>query len=88
MIEEIEIAPEYQVHFGILRGLLQELAAQLPPQVETAAAYIHKDNLRSARIAEKLGLSPVGESAGGKSVLYTGTLNAEPWRTLCAATGP
>ena len=73
-IEEIEIAPEYQVHFGILRGLLQKLAAQIPPQAETAAAYIHKDNLRSARIAEKLGLSPAGETPSGKSRLYAGSI--------------
>ena len=76
LIEEIEIAPEYQVRFGILRGLFRELWAQLPPGVETVSAFIHRDNLRSARLAEGLGLRPAGETASGKSLRYAGTLAA------------
>lgn len=75
LIEEIEIAPAYQIRFGILRGFLRRLAEQLPPQAETVSAYIHRDNLRSAGIAEKLGLCPAGSSASGGSLRYAGTLS-------------
>ena len=76
IIEEIEIAPEDQLWFGILPRLLSCLPAQLPGEVKTVCAYISKDNARSARIAEKLGLRPGGTNPSGKSLYYQGSIEA------------
>ena len=74
LIEEIEIAPDDQLWFGVLPRLMKALRAMLPPEVETVSAYIHRDNARSAGIAEKLGMHPVGETPSGRSVLYRGSV--------------
>lgn len=76
MIEEIEIAPEYQLWFGILPRLLDCLRRQLPEDIKTVCAYISGDNTRSARIAERLGLRPTGTNANGTSLYYQGSVEA------------
>lgn len=76
LIEEVEIAPDDQLWFGILPRLVRALRALLPPEIETVCAYIHKTNARSARIAEKLGMRPIGETPSGNSLLYAGRIQS------------
>ncbi|MBQ1371515.1 MAG: hypothetical protein IIY70_01160 [Oscillospiraceae bacterium] len=82
MIEEIEIAPEDQLWFGFLPKLLDHPRTELPAEVKTVCAYISKDNARSARIAEKLGLRPAGTSPSGKSFHYQGSIEAFARKTM------
>ncbi|MBR5961996.1 MAG: GNAT family N-acetyltransferase [Clostridia bacterium] len=73
-IEEIEIRPDYQVRYNILGSLLRFVRDSIPDHITTLSAYINKDNPRSYRVAETLGLSVVLESASGKSLLYSGDI--------------
>ena len=68
-VEELEIAPGWQNGVA-LRSLLRALPALLPDGVQTIQAYIHKDNRRSRRLAEHLGLRPSGETESGQSLRY------------------
>ena len=68
-VEELEIAPGWQ-NGAALRSLLRALPALLPDGVQTVAAYIHKENRRSRRLAEHFGLRPAGETESGQSLLY------------------
>ena len=69
-VEELEIAPGWQNGVA-LRSLLRILPELLPDGIQTVAAYIHKDNRRSRRLAERLGLRSAGETASGQSLRYT-----------------
>ena len=69
-VEELEIAPGWQNGVA-LRSLLRALPELLPDGVQTVTAYIHKDNRRSRRLAERLGLRSAGETASGQSLRYT-----------------
>lgn len=74
VIEEIEIMPSYQWHFGILSGLFRFMQYRIPNNITSVCAYISKNNPRSYRIAEKLGLSAVKENASATSFLYSGDI--------------
>lgn len=75
IVEEIEILPEYQIRFCIIRGLLRFLRGAIPDGVKFVSAYISKNNPRSYAVAKKLGMSAVGENAAGTSLLYLGDLH-------------
>lgn len=72
VIEEIEIMPSYQGRFGILSGLFRFMRYRIPDNIKSVSAYISKNNPRSYRIAEKLGLSAVRENASATGFLYSG----------------
>ena len=74
LIEEIEIMPSYQVHFGVLGGLFRFMRYRIPDNITRVSAYISKSNPRSYRLAEKLGLSIVKENISGTSFLYSGEI--------------
>lgn len=74
LIEEIEIAPKYQVQFGVLRGLFRFMRHRIPDNIIRVSAYISKSNPRSYKLAEKLGLSIVKENSAGTSFLYEGEI--------------
>lgn len=74
IIEEMEIMPSYQVHFGVLSGLFRFMRYRIPDNITSVSAYISKNNPRSCRIAEKLGLSADRENASATSFLYSGDI--------------
>ena len=63
MVEEIQIAPEYQ-GTTLFCALFRFLGKVLPDGIETLAAYAHKSNIRSQRIMKKLGMVQTGEGQG------------------------
>lgn len=73
-VEELEITSEWQNGIA-LRHLLRAMPELLPEGIQTVEAYIHKDNERSRRLAERLGLRPAGETESGKSLLYSAPKN-------------
>ena len=75
LIEEVEIAPDYQRTFLFYR-LLQHFTTILPEAVEYAEAYINKHNTNSQRIAQKLGLQIIGENKSGSSYHLRGKMQA------------
>lgn len=74
IIEEMEIMPSYQVRFGVLSGLFRFMRYRIPDNITSVSAYISKNNPRSCRIAEKLGLSADRENASATSFLYSGDI--------------
>lgn len=77
MIDEIEIAPEYQVKYGIMGQPFDYLAEKLPPDITEIEAYISKNNPRSYRIAEKLGMTVIGENRSGSSYHLRGSCDGK-----------
>ena len=61
MVEEIQIAPEYQCT-NLLLALFRFLGGALPEGIETVAAYAHEQNVRSRAIMERLGMKQTGEN--------------------------
>lgn len=57
MVEEIQIAPGYQVTHGVFRVLSGFLLSKIPEDTRYIAAYADERNLGSRRIIEKLGLA-------------------------------
>ena len=70
----MEIMPSYQVRFGVLSGLFRFMRYRIPDNITSVSAYISKNNPRSCRIAEKLGLSADRENASATSFLYSGDI--------------
>ena len=75
LIEEVEIAPDYQRTFLFYR-LLQHFLAILPDGVTHAEAYINKHNCNSQRIAQKLGFQIIGENKSGSSYHLRGEMTS------------
>ena len=71
LIEEIEIAPDYQ-RTVLFYHFLKFIADILPKDIVYVSAYINKRNLNSQQIAEKLGMKIVGENKNGRSWRYQG----------------
>lgn len=74
LIEEIEIIPSYQAHFGVLSGLFRFMRYRIPDNITKVSAYISKNNPVSRKLAKKLGLSVVKENVSGTSFLYSGEI--------------
>ena len=74
LIEEIEIAPEYQRTLLFYR-FLKYIGSVIPENIKYAEAYINKHNPNSQRIAQKLGMQIVGENPSGHSFRYRGELS-------------
>ena len=75
LIEEVEIAPEYQRTLLFYR-FLKYVSNIIPKNIEYAEAYINKQNTNSQRIAQKLGMRIVGENPNGHSFRYRGELSS------------
>ena len=75
LIEEVEIAPEYQRTLLFYR-VLKYVSNIIPKNIEYAEAYINKHNSNSQRIARKLGMQIVGENPNGHSFRYRGELSS------------
>ena len=75
LIEEIEIAPEYQRTLPFYR-FLKYIGSVIPENIKYAEAYINKHNPNSQRIAQKLGMQIVGENPSGHSFRYRGELSS------------
>ena len=75
LIEEIEIAPEYQ-RTVLFYHFLKYVGSILPNHIEYTEAYINKHNSNSQRIAQKLGMRIVGENPNGHSFRYRGELSS------------
>ena len=67
IIEEIEIAPEDQLWFGILPRLLSCLPAQLPGEVKTVCAYIPKTTPAPPGLRKSWGCVPAEPIPAGKA---------------------
>ena len=72
--DEIESLQDYWGKGLIYRPLMKYLLPQLPDSITHFKAYIHKSNLRSSAIIERMGAVSVGENPSGSSHLYCGTL--------------
>ena len=64
MMEEIQIAEKYQ-GTGVFSAFFSWLISLLPPEIQTAEAYTHKDNTRSAQILSHLALEKSAEADNG-----------------------
>lgn len=71
MMEEIQIKPEYQ-GTGLFRELYRWLEKELPSGLVSVEAYSNKNNEKSQKILEHLGLRRVGENKSGSSYHYRG----------------
>lgn len=80
MMEEIEIKPEHQ-GTGLFRELYRWLENELPAGLVSVEAYSNKDNLKSQKILEHLGLRRAGENKSGSSYYYRGAYR-ELWESF------
>ena len=71
MMEEIQIKSKYHGS-GIFRSFYSCLISQLPKDIRYVEAYSHKNNVKSQRILEHLGLTQCGENKNGNSYHYKG----------------
>lgn len=71
MMEEIQIEKTYH-GTGIFSTFYSWLVRQLPNDIKTVEAYAHKQNTKSQRILEHLGLHRIGENKNGNSYFYKG----------------
>ena len=73
MMEEIQIAPDYQgKKYNIFRSLFGYIFSVLPPEIDTVEAYANKKNIKSQEILRHLGLHVIGENKSGSSYHYQG----------------
>lgn len=80
MMEEIQIKPQYQ-GTGLFRELYRWLEKKLPAGLVSVEAYANKNNLKSQKILEHLGLRRTGENKSGSSYHYEGGFG-ELWECL------
>ena len=71
MMEEIQIKKEYQ-GTGLFRLFYSWLMKKLPQDINYVEAYSNKNNYKSQKILEHLGLIPLGENKNGNSFYYRG----------------
>jgi RimJ/RimL family protein N-acetyltransferase len=71
MMEEIQFAPAYQGS-GLFQLLYARLFEILPDSVEYVEAYANKQNQKSTRILEHLGLAVTGENHNGNCYHFRG----------------
>ena len=60
MVEEVQISSEYQGGMLFLR-LCRKLLADLPEEIRTVEAFAHRQNDRSRRLMERLGMEELPE---------------------------
>ena len=70
-MDEIQFKKEYQ-GCGLFAELYHYLTTIISAQTKYVDAFARKENLKSQRILEHLGLSVVGESKNGKSLYFKG----------------
>lgn len=80
VMEEIQIKPEYQ-GAGLFGEMYHWLEDKLPGGLAGVEAYANKNNSKSQKILEHLGLRPVGENKSGSSYFYKGSWD-ELWKAL------
>lgn len=71
MMEEIQLRKEYQ-GTGLFRRFFAWLMEGLPEDIDQAEAFAHRDNRKSRRILEYLGLRAVTVAAEEEYILYRG----------------
>ncbi len=70
-MDEIQFKKEYH-GCGLFAELYHYLTTIISVQTKYVDAFVRKENLKSQRILEHLGLSVVGESKNGKSLYFKG----------------
>ena len=70
-MDEIQFKKEYQ-GCGLFTELYHYLTTIISAQTKYVDAFARKENLKSQRILEHLGLAVVGESKNGKSLYFKG----------------
>ena len=75
MMEEIQLRSAYH-RTGVFSDLYRWLLPQLPLDLQTVEAYAHKNNEKSQAILGHLGLSCIGEEAGGNILHFRGSFGA------------
>ena len=60
MIEELQIAPDYQGTAGLLKKLFGFVLETVRPEPRYVEAFVHKTNARSLALQRKLGMEVVG----------------------------
>ena len=70
-MDEIQFKKEYQ-GCGLFTELYHYLTTIISVQTKYVGAFAWKENLKSQRILEHLGLAVVGESKNGKSLYFKG----------------
>lgn len=71
IMEEIQLKKEYHSS-GAFRQLYSWLIPKLPQNLQYVEAYSNKQNLKSQKILEHLGLAKYGENKNGNSYYYKG----------------
>ena len=71
MMEEVQITPQFQGK-NLFRKLFGFVFSILPGNIETVEAYANKQNIKSQKILQRLGLQQIGESKDGNSYHYRG----------------
>ena len=78
--DEIESLKNYQGKGLIYRPLLNWLLPQLPDNIDSYQACIHKENTHSSAILKAMGAEQIGQTPSGNSLLYHGKLaELERW---------
>ena len=70
-MDEIQFKKEYQ-GCGLFAELYHYLTTIIPVQTKYVDAFSRKENLKSQKILEHLGLSVVGEGKNGKCLYFKG----------------
>jgi RimJ/RimL family protein N-acetyltransferase len=71
-MEEIEFIPECQGQNNLFKQLYGFVLSILPENIVYVEAYSHKNNTKSQRILQHLGLEIIGENKSGKSYHFKG----------------
>lgn len=67
MMEEIQIAPQWQGKSNIFRRIYQYILPLLPKDIVYVEAFANKSNAKSCGILKAFGLSIIGENRNGSS---------------------
>jgi len=72
MMEEIQILANYQGKNKVFRALYGFIFTILPENMKIVEAFVNKNNYKSQKILQHLGLQIVGSSKNGNSYHYKG----------------
>ena len=61
MLEELQIAPQYQGKVNFLGRLYGFLLEHIPAELDYVEAYVHPENTRSLQLQRKLGLEVIDQ---------------------------
>ena len=72
MMEEVQISPQFHGKDNIFRGIFRFVLSVLPCNIQIIEAYANKQNEKSQKILQRLGLIKIGENKNGNSYHYRG----------------